>query len=119
MLAPADQTNAISAGGLISGGPAIRDWQIEGNQIASDDPAPLQVRYVSSDIVEALFDVSFAEALSADIAYNIAEEMTQSNSKLQNVGRAYDEAIKMARQRGSFENRPKEPPTDSYINVRL
>lgn len=119
MLAPLDQLYAFSGGGQISGPSQIKDWQIEGNQIITDDPSPLMIRYISSDLTENLFDVSFAEALSADIAFNIAEEMTQSNAKVQNAGKMYDDAIKMARQRNAFENRPTQPPTDSYINVRI
>ena len=119
MLAPMDQSFGLFEGGPVSGTPAINDWQIEGNQIASNEVGPLLVRYVSSDIVESLFDVSFAEALSASLAMNTAEELTQSNSKLKNAATIYDDAIKQARKRNAFENRPVQSPTDTWITCRL
>lgn len=119
MLAPMDQAFGISAGGPISGPPSINDWQIEGQQIASNETGPLQVRYISSNITESTFDVSFAEALSAALAMNVAEEMTQSNSKIQNAAKAYDDAIKQARRRNAFENRPVQSPTDTWITSRF
>jgi hypothetical protein len=108
MLAPMDQDLLTTT-----------DWQIEGNQIASNDLGPINVRYVSSDLVESLFDVSFAEALSAALAMNTAEELTQSNSKIQNAAKAYDDAIKQARRRNAFENRPVQSPTDTWITARF
>ncbi len=119
MLAPMDQAFGISAGGPISGPPSISDWQIEGNQIATNATGPLEIRYISSDITESLFDVSFAEALSASLGMNTAEELTQSNSKLQNVAKIYDDAIKQARRRNAFENRPVQSPTDTWITSRF
>lgn len=119
MLAPMDEAFGISAGGPISGPPSINDWQIEGNQIASNELGPLLVRYISSDITEALFDVTFAEALSASLAINTCEELTQSNTKMANLQKSYDDAIKMARRRNAFENRPVQSPTDSWITSRF
>lgn len=118
-LAPEDQTYGISAGGPIAAGPMVHDWQIEGNQIASDESAPLLIRYVSSDLTESLFDVSFAEALSACLALATVEELTNSNAKMQNLAGLYDATIKMARQRNAFENRPVQSPVDTWVTSRL
>lgn len=119
MLAPVDQAFATSAGGPMMGNPELNDWQIEGNQIASNDTSPLHIRYVSSDLLESLFDVSFAEALSAALALATCEELTQSNSKLQNISKIYDDAIKMARKRNAFENRGVQAPVDTWITARF
>ncbi len=119
MLAPGDQAFGTQAQGASVGSPALHDWVIEGNQIASNESAPLQIRYVSSDILESLFDVSFAEALSVALALNTAEELTNSNSKLQFLAQAYDMTIKMARRRNAFENRPVQSPIDSWLTARL
>jgi hypothetical protein len=119
MLAPVDQAFGVQTGSPIGGPPNIHDWQIEGNQIASNETGPLQIRYVSSDTIESLFDVSFAEALSAALALATAEELTNSNSKNQFLTSVYDASIKMARQRNSFENRPVMSPNDTWITSRL
>lgn len=119
MLAPVDQAFGTQTGGAISGQPEQHDWQIEGNQIASNESGPLQIRYVSSDILESLFDVSFAEALAASLALNTVEELTNSNTKAQNLDKYYDTQIKMARKRNAFENRPVQSPLDTWITARL
>lgn len=119
MLAPGDQAFGVSSGAASSSAPQQHDWQIEGNQIASNETGPLQVRYVSSDIVESLFDVSFAEALSAALALATSEELTQSNSKNQFLANVYDQTIKMARKRNAFENRPVISPLDTWVTARL
>jgi hypothetical protein len=117
-LAPPDQSFATSPGGNITGAPDIHDWQIEGNQIASNEAAPLQIRYVA-DVSESLYDANFAEALAAALALNTCEELTNSNAKLQNLNTAYDMAIKQARKRNAFQNRPVYSPNDTWITARL
>lgn len=119
MLAPVDQAFGVQTGSPIVGPPDIHDWQIEGNQIASNEVGPLQIRYVSSDITESLFDVSFAEAFSAALGLAVCEELTQSNSKNQFAAQTYKDAILMARQRNAFENRPIASPNDTWLTSRL
>jgi hypothetical protein len=119
MLAPNDQYYAVGAGQQLIGSPVITDWQIEGNTIVSDDPSPINIRYVSSNITEANFDFSFAEALSADLAVQCAEAITQSATKVQQARVAYKDAIDTARQRKSFEDRPVRAPVSSWILARL
>lgn len=114
-LAPLDPTYSSTG----SGPPDITDWQIEGNQIASDDEAPINIRYVSGAITESLFDPNFAEAFSAKLAAMCCEELTQSNSKLAAAGAIYDRAIDRAKNRNAFENRPVQPQLDSWISARF
>jgi hypothetical protein len=95
------------------------DWQIEGQQIASDDQGPLHVRYITSNITESMFDVSFAEAFAAKLAMEICEELTQSNTKMQTAQKAYDDSINQARRRNAFESRPVKPAEDSWITKRF
>lgn len=119
MLAPNDQALSTQTGGGTLGFPDQHDWQIEGNQIASNETAPIQIRYISNNILESVFDVSFAECLAVSLALNTIEELTNSNAKAQNLNTAYDAAIKMARKRNAFENRPVMSPLDTWVTVRL
>lgn len=132
MLGPPDQNVSYSFGALPSGpipsapnnSVQYNDFQIEaypggGIAIASSDPAPIAIRYVSSDITEAMFDPSFAEAFSAALAEQICEELTQSNTKLQNAAKMYDDAINQAKKRNAFEEMPVQPPIDPWILVRM
>ncbi len=118
-LAPLDPTFGANGGGPISGPPAITDWQIEGDQIASDDQAPLQIRFITSDVSESMFDTNFCEAFSAKLAAMTCEELTQSNTKLASAGTIYDRAIERATNRNAFENRPVQPQLDSWISARF
>ena len=120
MIAPADVNINISPFGS---GFMGRDWQIEntgnGLAIASNDTPPINLRYVSSALTESQFDVDFAEALSASLAMNTCEEITQSNAKYQNAEKAYDAAIAQARKRNSFEMHPAIAPVDSWHLARF
>lgn len=129
-LAPPDMVFGVAGGGTLAGnqilagtpvitGSPIVDWQIEGNQIASNMVGPLNMRYVSSNVTESMFDPCFDEALSAALAVETCEEITQSNTKLQNAAKMYEDAIETAKKRNAFEGRPIQPPTDTYVIARF
>ena len=131
MIAPPDQYASYTFGaipaGLIPQGPnqnMYADWQIEaypggGNAIASDMAAPLNLRYISSNVLEGQVDPSFAEAFAACLAMDTCEELTQSNTKMQTAEKMYDNAIELAKKRNAFEKMPIEPPVDSWLLVRF
>jgi len=131
MLAPPDQNPNYTFGAVPvppvqpNSGLQYNDWQIEqmgadqGLAIATNSPSPLMFRYVSNDIQENSFDSCFAEALSARLAIETCEELTQSNTKLAALGQIYKEIMAKAKQRNSFEEQPVQPPIDSYILVRM
>lgn len=98
--------------------PPRRDWEIEGTAIISDDQGPLQIRYISSGTPEANFDVLFAESLSSALAEATCEEITNSNTKAQNIQTRYMELIKRARKANAIESAPVKQPTCSWISVR-
>lgn len=129
-IAPPDQVFGVAGGGTLAGnqilagtpiitGSPIVDWQIEGNMIASNQVPPLNLRYVSSNVTEAMFDPCFEEAFAAALAVMTCEELTQSNTKLQAVATIYDAAIEIAKKRNAFDGRPIQPPTDSFIIARF
>lgn len=132
MIAPPDQYTSYTFGAIPSGpipsapntGIQYNDWQIEafpdgGLAIASDNPAPIYLRYVSSDVTESMMDPSFAEAFSACLAMDTCEELTQSNTKMATAEKAHDDAINLAKKRNAFEQMPVQPPIDSWILVRM
>lgn len=129
-IAPPDQIFGISGGGTIAGnqvlagtpiitGSPILDWTIEGNQIATNQQPPLNIRYISSNVTESLFDPCFEESFAAALAVMCCEELTQSNSKLQACAKIYDDAIEIAKKRNAFDGRPIQPPTDTFIIARF
>ncbi len=129
-IAPPDQVFGVAGGGTLAGnqilagtpiitGSPIVDWQIEGNQIASNQVGPLNIRYISSNVTESMFDPCFDEAFSAALAVMTCEELTQSNTKLAALGQVYDQAIETAKKRNAFDGRPIQPPTDTYVIARF
>jgi hypothetical protein len=118
-MAPPDQKYGVAWGGFISGPPNVNDYQIEGQSIVSDQVSPIQIRYVSSAVTESMFDASFAEAFSSLLAVETCEELTQSNTKLAQIGKMFDEAMEIAKKRNAFESRPSMPPIDPWITQRF
>jgi len=108
-LAPPDETWNFN----------FTDWQIEGQQIASDDQSPIKIKYITSSVTESMFDVCFAEAFAADLAVNTCEELTQSNTKMATAAKAYDTAIEDAKKRNAFEKRPTKPAEDTWVTKRF
>lgn len=130
MIAPPDQfvNYGVMSTGLIPSAPntgvSYQDWQIEnfpdgGQAIATDQSAPLYLRYVSNAITEGNFDPSFSEAFAAALAMDTCEELTQSNTKLQSAEKAHDDAINIAKKRNAFELMPVQPPVDPWLLVRM
>lgn len=129
-LAPPDQVFGIQGGGTIAGnqvlagtpimtGSPVLDWQIEGNKVATNQNPPLNIRYVTNNVTESQFDPCFDEAFSCALALWTCEDITQSNTKLQNIMTMYDNAIEIAKKRNAFEGRPIQPPTDTFIIARF
>jgi len=99
-----------------------RDYNIETFNntlcIVSDQDAPLPIRYVSSNVTEGMFSATFAEALAYNLAEACCEEITNSNSKLQNLMRGKDAILRVAKRRNDIQNAPIKAPTVTWITVR-
>lgn len=119
---PEDFTNSSSVGVSIAysstsiGG---TDWVIEQDRILTNDGAPLQIRYVFDVTDTTLFDPIFSEALATAIAFEICEELTQSNVKKDQLGQHYKALIDEAKLANSIEVAPADPPPDSWDTCRL
>lgn len=95
-----------------------RDWQIEGTKIYTNDSAPLEIRFIQQVTDPNVMGVLFREALSARIAYELCEELTQSNQKQAALLQAYSLAIKEARRTNAIVNVPAVPVTDEWLTIR-
>lgn len=94
------------------------DWQIEGRLIATNDSAPLNVRYVKNVTDPNTMDVLFREALASRIAYELCEEITQSNTKKEAAMKDYDSAIAKAKKTNAIERVAAQPPEDTWVTIR-
>lgn len=94
------------------------DWILENKKILTYDSAPLQIRYVSDVKDPNAFDPLFREALSSKMAYELCEELTQSNVKKKDMLQDYKEAISEARKTNGIEKPADSGPDDLWITVR-
>lgn len=94
------------------------DWIIEGQSIYTDDVAPLNIRYIKDISDPTLFNPLFAEALSADLADNLCEEITQSNQKKDVAIKAKKDAINEAKRINAIQQVVAAVPDDTYLTCR-
>jgi hypothetical protein len=98
---------------------ADRDWVVENGKIYTDEDAPLYIRYIFRETDTLKYHPLFVETLASAIAKELAEELTQSNSKKQAAIEDYEMAIRRARKRNAFQKTSAAFPEDSWITGRL
>lgn len=95
------------------------DWQIEGRKILTNDGDTLYIRYIYDCQDAAQFDASFYNVVSAAMAVDICEKLTQSNTKKASLAQDYKEAVAKAKKIDAFESGPEDAPDDEWWIVRL
>ena len=108
-------TNAYALGGI---DPNI-DWQIEGRKILTNDSAPLQIIYLKRVTDPNVFDELFIDLLVSRIAMDVAEKITQSNTKKSDAQNRYVLAKREAKKINAYERPPQELPVDGWVAARL
>lgn len=108
---------------LVHGNNHEIDWSIESAPsgevcITTDWDAPLEIRYVSQITDPDKMDELFREALSAYIAAELVEELTQSNTKKQILLQEAQSIIAEAKKTSSIEEIAQQFPEVSWITVR-
>lgn len=100
--------------------PRGQRWVIEGNQLLTDTSDSVSILY-GFDLDDATkFDSLFIEALATRIAYQIAESITQSNSKRDQMLREYqDLTLLMAMKVDAQEAGPEQIDDDDWLLARL
>lgn len=93
------------------------DWQIEGRKILTNDGAVLNLRYIADITDAAQFDSSFYNVLSAALALDVVEKLTQSSTKKQALQGDYSGAVSMAKKVDAFESGPEDAVDDSWIEA--
>ena len=95
-----------------------RDWVIEGKKILSNDSAPIYIRYIARITDPNIMDPAFREALSARMALEMCEEITQSVNKKESIREDYKTIISDARKVSSIQSVPAEAVEDTWISRR-
>lgn len=94
------------------------DWQIEYDGIHSDEDSPLEIRYVGDVTDPNLMDALYREALSTLMAFEMCEEVTQSNTKQAALAAALKDILARAKRANAIENVSQDPPEDTWISCR-
>lgn len=118
-LREAPQNPKAGVGSWYPAGSAYDDWEFEGDYIVTSETGPIVFRFVVNSTVVARFDPMFCEGLAARIGIEVCEALTQSTSKLANIGTAYQKFMGEARIVNGIETGAAEPPEDDFITCRL
>jgi hypothetical protein len=94
------------------------DWQIEGNKIYTDYGAPLEIRYVFRLEDPNVMDSLFKDVVAVKLAMELAEEITQSNTKKNVLAAEYRSIVNDAKRVNAIERPSGIPPEDTWITAR-
>lgn len=94
------------------------DWRIEGRKILTNDTAPLYIRYIAKITDPNTMDATFREALSCWLALEMAESLTQSNTKKASILEDFKVIITEARRTNAIEKPPVESDDGSWDTGR-
>jgi len=97
----------------------VLDHLMEGQQIITNDPGPLVLRYVRNVADTTLFDPLFDEALAAKVASETCDEITQSLTRKADLRDEYRTHIFEASTTNAIEAfEAQETDEDTWISVR-
>lgn len=112
-----DLTSAADLSDYRTGSSAL--YSIEGDRILTDLGAPLNIRYLARIEDTSLFSPSFCEALSARLADDCCERITQSDSKRQLSTAAYKRAIQEAVRANALEVATESQADSEWVVGRV
>lgn len=98
---------------------ATAPYEIVGDQIHTDETAPLKFSYVARIENTGLFPPVFVEAFAARLAMDAAEELTQSAGKYDRAARAYSAAMNIAMRTDALQRPPQERMPGTWMTSRL
>ncbi|WP_395017733.1 hypothetical protein [Dongia sp.] len=86
--------------------------------ILSDASAPLDILYLYDVTDAGRFPPHAVEALARWLAYDLAEDLTQSNTKKQDAAQALGIALTRAKRINGMQKQPEPYPTFSFLQAR-
>lgn len=103
---------------LVRGEDWTVEYKIEGRKILANE-STFKMLYVFEETNAANFDYTFAEALACRIAADIGYALTQSNTVVSEIEKAYEKLLKDARYQNAAQQYPEGPLVDKWINSRF
>lgn len=117
ILQVGDYYPSVDLSDFVSGPTA--PYQIEGGKILHNDSGPLNLRYITRVEDPTLFDACFDEMFASLLAYNLAEPLTQSNTKKEAAWQDYKQARTDAVIANAIENPPETLQDDTWVAARI
>jgi hypothetical protein len=99
-------------------GPTTDDYQVEGQMVLCNLPAPLSIRYVQQITDPGLFDACFSKAFAAKLAFTCCLRITESDARKRDCAMAYKQALLDGIRANAMEGPPVLQADDSWIAVR-
>lgn len=95
-------------------------YAIEGNQVLTNLPAPLNIRYIS-DVTNNvnIWDALFREVISLKLGLKLVPSLTRSDTKYKTIMEAYEGALKTAKRINAIELPPTPQSDDSWTFGRF
>lgn len=93
-------------------------WVVEGRVLLTDEEAPLPIRYIRRETDPNNWDPLLRSAVAARLAAELAEELTQSNTKKRDQWAMYQEILMRARRADGQEQSDMEVEEDPWILAR-
>jgi hypothetical protein len=95
-----------------------RDWVVEGQSIYTNESAPLDVRYIYRLTNANEMTSLFRETLSTFLAFELCEELTQSNTKKDILEKDCEKMIRRARSSNAIQKIAATMPEDPWLTAR-
>lgn len=123
---PPDCVRIISIGEYYVGAADLTDYRgsdtsaftIEGKRILTNLGAPLYLQYVKSVTDTGQFDASFTKTFAAQLAMDLAEALTQSDTKRDRAEVAFKREINLAIRSNAIQLPPVKLPDDEWLRSR-
>ena len=95
------------------------EWEREGRYILCNESTAINLKYTSDEQDVAIFDPLFLDAVAYDLALRIVYPLTQSNDRVETIGKMYTTAIRKARFSDSFDKSMSQIQADLYDDARI
>lgn len=95
------------------------DYTIEGRELLTNFSSPLNIRYIARVTDVTLWDPCFIKTLGAQLAMDLCEPLTQSDTKYQKAERQYRMEINNAIRANAICLPPRSLADDSWLMSRL
>lgn len=98
---------------------SVAEYVVESRKILTNLTAPLNIRYMARIEDTTQWDATFVEALASRLAFEMCEDLTQSNTKKDSARQDYREALIAAIRSDGIEQPPQDLPDDGWVLSRL